>query len=249
MATNERDNYYHGGLGAENRRNWDRSTRDGDYGRDYENRFRSGKDRDREYRRHYRDLEDRYYDSTHRNGPDMSNIRQGYGISSFDDNDARFTDTGEAIAQRMQRDRDRLRRMGGYSGSAFGGSNYSAHGDFSGSSDYGAMSGSGGNVDDYTSMSGYGGDRSNVAHSAGRNASYYNRNNYSRDDYDDFTKRRGISNHSPDNQAGAYSGFGKYGTTGDDAYENRNSYQYERNSRIIDRGGYRNYDPNNRWNS
>ncbi|HEY4652494.1 MAG TPA: hypothetical protein VIG72_13815 [Pontibacter sp.] len=259
MERDERNRYYHGGAGDENRRDWDRNSRDGDFGRDYENRFRSSRDRDQDYRRHYHALEDEYDRSVQGNGPGMSTIRQGYGIASFEGRD-RFTDTGEDIAQRMRRDRERLQQqgygsgqMGGYSGSAFGGSNYSSHGDFGGASNYGSMSGGGGNVDEYVSMSGYGGDRGSISNNHDRGVPDYSNRQFGDQYGEGLGSGRGgtgrgnyssFSNYSPDNYSSS-KGNDKY--TGYRHQSNSGNYSSDYNNR--DRGGYENYDPNNRWNS
>jgi hypothetical protein len=257
MERYDRDKYYHSGLGSENRRDWDRSSRDGDFGRDYENRFRRDRDRDEEYRRRNHEMKDNYYRNTQGDdNDDLSTIRQGYGIAGFG-NEGRFTDTGEDIAARMRRDRERLHDQGygsgktsGYSGSAFGGSNYSAHGDFGGSSNYGSMSGGEGNVDDYVSMSGYGGGRNARSQRYDRDNSDYTRESY-RENYGDegfgsrmriadFERNTNVGRYSPDNQRSLYTSFS------DIRHKDRDNY---RNDRNIDRGGYDDYDPNNRWNS
>lgn len=256
MGTNERDRYYHGGAGAENRRNWDRSSRDGDYGRDYENRFRTDRDRNREYYSHHHDPEEKSYNVNDQRERNYNTGRQQHNFRDRGSDADRYANTVDNVEQRMRYDRARLQQQGygsgqmsGYSGSAFGGSNYSSHGDFGGSNAYGAMSGGGGNTDDYISMSGYGGDRGNISNNRDRGTPNYGNRNYTqRFDNGNYSSGRGnkltISHYSPDNQAGSYSGFGKFGTTGDERYENRNFYQYERNHHNPDRGGYSDYDPN-----
>ncbi|MBB6611706.1 hypothetical protein H7F15_11710 [Pontibacter sp. Tf4] len=250
MERDERNTYYHSGLGSENRRDWDRSSRDGDFGRDYENRFRNSRDRDADYRRHHHDLEEDYYQQTQRSGPDLSTIRQGYGITGFG-SEGRYTDTGEDIAERMRRDRERLQRegygsgrMGGYSGSAFGGSNYSAHGDFSGASDYGSMSGDRGNVDDYTSMSGYGGGYGSAQRSMDRRDTDYS----NRSGYNSYSNRgmesgmpRSVGRYSPDNYSESTGNHGSYGSRDYNPYSQGRNYSTDQS----DRGGYRDEDPNN----
>ncbi|WP_162425721.1 hypothetical protein [Pontibacter pudoricolor] len=223
MERYDRDKYYHGGLGTGNRKDWDRSSRDGDFGRDYENRFRTDRDRNEEYRRRNHEMNDNYYSNTHGEDDNLSTIRQGYGIAGFG-NEGRFTDTGEDIAQRMRRDRERLHDQGygsgrtsGYSGSAFGGSNYSAHGDFGGSSRYGSMSGGEGNVEDYVSMSGYGGGRGARSQHFDRENSDYTSESY-RENYGDkglesrmritdFERTTNVGRYSPDNQRSLYTSF------------------------------------------
>ncbi len=240
MNRNEKDKYYHSGLGSENRRNWDRSTRDGDYGRDYENRFRTDEDRQHEVRR-------RHFPES---GDLNSNDTRNYGVGSdyygrTNTNYRRGYNTPDYVA-RMEEDREKLRslspknqeqrNLGGYSGSAFGGSNYSSHGDFSGADEYGAMSGDQGNVDDYPSMSGYGGGR--PSQSAGsRNYNERYGNSGSGMDRDNRT-----GNYSSGNQRNT-----NYGST-ENRYSSRDRNKSDRDNRSADRGGYRNYDPNNRWN-
>jgi hypothetical protein len=265
MERYDRDNYYHSGLGSENRRNWDRSSRDGDFGRDYENRFRTDRDRNEEYRRRSHDMQDNYYRNVQGNNDDLSNIRQGYGISDFG-GENRFTDTGEDIAQRMRRDRERLQEQGygsgrtsGYSGAAFGGSNYSSDGGFGGSSDYGAMSGGGGNADDYVSLSGYGGGLGNVSVHSDRGVPNYSSRSRFGEQYDsDYrstgfgsnyggqhygTSDRGSSwnrdNYNSDSgvSSGNEPNYRSFGVSNTSVYDRRNS----------DRGGYSDFDPNNRY--
>lgn len=171
----DRDNsrYYHGGLqSGHDVYDFDRDTRDGDFGRQYQDRYRNGNNphsfrdrrdfdanRFRTYPRRDHDVEDVYGESTRRSRHELSTIRQGYGIPSMDRRD----EESERVHQ-MQRERRAQQeqgygsgRLSGYSGSRFGGANYSAHGDFGGSSHYGAMSGTGGNMEHTVSSSGYGG--------------------------------------------------------------------------------------------
>jgi hypothetical protein len=161
MNREYRNRYYHGGLGAEeNRREWDRATRDGDYGPDHELRFRKNVDSEQEdYRRHDSEMEHNYYRYAQGDHHRLDDIRQGYGYSSFE----RDHDRNDEVS-RMKRERANQPDlgygsgiMGGYSGSSFGGSNYSVHGSFGGSPDYGSMSGYGGNANNMLSSSGYGG--------------------------------------------------------------------------------------------
>ncbi|TPE46385.1 hypothetical protein [Pontibacter mangrovi] len=178
MRDEQEDKYYHGGLGAANfRRDFDRDTRDGDFGRDYQNRYRNGNNaqdfRDRRdfdthrfenYPSRDHDMEDNYYSHSRRRSHDLDDIRQGYGYSSFG------SSAGPEHHRREGMERERRAqqgygtgRMGGYSGSAFGGANYSAHGSFGGAPEYGAMSGGGGNARHDVSSSGYGGGHSNAS--------------------------------------------------------------------------------------
>lgn len=247
MKQTDRDDYY---FGTGKHRDWDRSSRDGDYGRDYENRFRTDRDRNDEYRNRDYTMERDYYKNMQNSTNDMSNIRQGYGVPSFSSDS--YQQTSDDIARRMQRDRDRLRKLSnsgnqdsGYSGSRFGGSNYSAHGDFGGSSEYSAMSGDRGNVDDYTSMSGYGGGYGSTQHSSGRGESNYS----NRSNYDRYSNRgsgsgmaRGVGRYSPDNYSESTGNQGSYGSREYNPYNQDRNYNMDRN----DRGGYRNHDPNDR---
>ncbi|WP_147383156.1 hypothetical protein [Pontibacter oryzae] len=174
---NKRDDeirYYHGGLGAEeNRRDFDRNTRDGDFGREYENRYRhrqhpqdyrNRRDFDahrfEDYDRHANELNANYNRNTHISEPYLSDIRQGYGIPEFrrlGSEPHNRLDDMERERRAQQQQAYNTGRPGGYSGAAYGGSNYSTHGDFGGAPGNGAMSGAGGNSENYTSSSGYGG--------------------------------------------------------------------------------------------
>ncbi|MBC5772678.1 hypothetical protein H8S95_01270 [Pontibacter sp. KCTC 32443] len=283
MERYERDNYYHSGLGSENRRDWDRSSRDGDFGRDYENRYRSTHDRDEEYRRRSYGT-DRNYSDNQSNRYTSDDLRRGYGVSRLGGYGSRYDDTD--YVARMERDREILQQQGygsgrtsGYSGSAFGGSNYSSHGGFGGSSGYNNMSGGGGNADDYVSMSGYGGGRGNISVHSDRGVP-----NYSRSRFGDQYGYEGISagmgtgstyggqnygggtGYGSGNQGGSWGrdtygsssgNYGGYGSMGGGGFESGTKYKtysadnYSSGSSgsYSDRGGYSNYDPNNRWNS
>ncbi|MBC5992330.1 hypothetical protein [Pontibacter cellulosilyticus] len=166
----KRDYHDHNyGRGRHNS-DWDNNYQSSHYSRDRhrdsEGRYEGGGSRhyrhddDQNYRHRDYDMERDYYSHVGNSHHDLDNIRQGYGIPSFgNSSDSRYSEIEE-----MKRERDSQRmqgygsgRLGGYSGSAFGGSNYSSHGDFGGSSEYGAMSGYGGNSDHDVSSSGYGG--------------------------------------------------------------------------------------------
>ncbi|ARS35601.1 hypothetical protein CA264_09200 [Pontibacter actiniarum] len=151
----------------------DTDRNDSRFMREYEARFRGqehprshsdrrGNDYGNEgsYRSRDYGMEDNYYENTRRDRRSLGDIRQGYGFSSFGD----ASDSYENDMHDMQRERNARYdqgygngRLSGYSGSAFGGANYSAHGGYGGAADYGAMSGARGNMEDYVSSSGYGG--------------------------------------------------------------------------------------------
>ncbi|AKD05173.1 hypothetical protein POKO110462_22240 [Pontibacter korlensis] len=254
--SNERDNrYYHEGLGADgNRRNFDRDTRDGDFGREHQDRYRHGNNphdfrnrrdfdanRFENYPRRDHDMEDNYYENTRRDSHSLSNIRQGYGFSSFDDS----SDPGNDM-ENMRRERGALQdqgygsgRLSGYSGSGFGGANYSSHGDFGGSPQYGSMSGDRGNINTYVSSSGYGGGHSNASmhpdqstHSDRGEPNYMGPNRNPREQEGFSGRSRGNSNSDRERGGGYGSGF----------YSPDNSGLRKGNR--TDRGGYINQDPN-----
>jgi len=144
MERDNRNRFYHGGLGDDNWRDGDRRARNGAYGRDDENRYRGGEnqrdfghrrdsdsERFRDYHRRDREMEQHYYQNTRGEHHSLGNIRQGYGFSSFED---AANQAGEL--DEMRREREALRQQGygsgrlrGYSGAGFGGANYSVHGD------------------------------------------------------------------------------------------------------------------------
>ncbi|MEJ8757270.1 hypothetical protein WG947_09705 [Pontibacter sp. H259] len=240
MERYERDNYYHSGLGSENRRDWDRSSRDGDFGRDYENRYRTTHDRDEQYRRHSYGT-DRHYGDDRRDRYSSDDISRGYGVSRLGGYGSRYNDTD--YVARMERDRELLQdrgygsgRTSGYSGAAFGGSNYSSHGNFGGSSDYNNMTGRGGNDEDYVSMSGYGGGRGNISVHSDRGVPNYSRSRFG-EQYG-YSGSGGGSSYGSQNYGGGIRGNSwnrdSYGSSG----------SYGSNS---DRGGYSDYDPNSKW--
>ncbi|GHA55143.1 hypothetical protein [Pontibacter akesuensis] len=198
MERNERNRYYQ--QNDENRmdRDYDRNAYrnnyygrgDNDYGRDQDNRrwiqesredFRergvlnNDNNRFQDYRSRDYDMERNYRDNTRGQQGRLGDIRQGYGISSFDQNSDRY---GSGM-NNMQRERNSQMhqgygsgRMSGYSGSRFGGSNYSSDGDFGGSSNYDSMSGTDGNMDRYVSTSGYGGGDNDNSGYGGRGSAY-----------------------------------------------------------------------------
>lgn len=183
--------YYHGGLGAaENKRDFDRNTSDGDFGREYENRYRNHehpqdyrnrRDYDAhrfdDYARHTNGYEANYRQNRYQPQPRLENTRHGYGIHGFE---GRMNDQyqrvrnmeRERMAKQQQQQQQASGSHRGYSGARFGGSNYSANGDFGGAPEYGAMSGAGGNAENYTSYSGYGGGYSGQP-SQGQNQTHY----------------------------------------------------------------------------
>lgn len=282
MERDDRNRYYQGGYSNENRSGDNRENR---YSRDLNQEFErehqsshqnivndsgnfyrdSAYERDHDnsrfqnYRSHDYDMERNYYENPRGNQDNLGDIRQGYGISSFGGTSDRYN-----TANDMQRERNAQfeqgygsGRMSGYSGSRFGGSNYSATGNFGGSSDYGSMSGSGGNIDDYVSSSGYGGGNSSV-HSD-RGIPNYSSRNFS-DDYSasPATHYGGGAGYTGGNSGvsfgnstygvstGNYGGYGSMGGSmqgsGNSGFgDNANFDHYAANA---DRGGYINRDPN-----
>ncbi|PRY09748.1 hypothetical protein CLV24_11887 [Pontibacter ummariensis] len=254
----------------------------GGYNRDHGSGFRGedegpynqnkGRSRSQSYRSRDYDMERDYYENTRRDRHELGDIRQAHGYMSFSDNNLSSSGGNEDLED-MQRER-RARyeqgygsgRLGGYSGSAFGGANYSAHGDFGGSPDYGSMSGSGGNADDYASPSNYSSGHGNTySHpdrgvpnfssrswgdqygdgglgQGSRRGDAYGNGRYGRDrDYENS----GNKNSSRGNYGSAYSSDRSY--VGDNN-RNSNSGYYNRNTRYSsnsDRGGYINHDMNN----
>jgi hypothetical protein len=239
---NERDNnsYYHTGLwSGRDVYDFDRDTRDGDFGREHQDRYRDGNNprdfRDRRdfdanrfqnYRSRDYDLEDTYNESTRGHRHELSDVRQGYGIPSFGNSSGRHEEVRD-----MQRERRAQQeqgygsgRMSGYSGSRFGGANYSAHGDFGGSDRYNAMSGGGGNMERTVSASGYGGGHSNASMHPDRSTH----------------SDRGEPNYLGGNRnLREQRAFG-----GNSNWDERRHRSDHHSSGRTDRGGYRNYDPN-----
>ncbi|MCJ8164276.1 hypothetical protein MKJ04_05430 [Pontibacter sp. E15-1] len=199
-------------------RNWQYDSRDhrqqdltGDFERHYQQRHhpRDGNDnfyrnaayerdadydRARSYRHQDEDVERNYHQNTRGERDALGDIRQGYGYSSFGgapDSGRMHNPAGEMQRERRAQQEQRLnsQRPGGYSGSGFGGANYSAHGSFGGSSDYGAMSGSGGNARHESSSSGYGGDQRNFSHDNNRAAYKGNQHDYT-DSFEEHYRRR-----------------------------------------------------------
>lgn len=186
MERYEQDNYYHGGVGEENRRYQSHGQNyHNDFGRGYDRRpdnyfngrsieerrqdmsqydnharLRSGNhDFDNEaysnFQRNNQQLRNAYDNQVRREHHQLDDIRQGYGVPEFGNK------SGSGYQQEQGYNSG---RMSGYSGAAFGGSNYSAHGGFGGAPEYGAMSGDRGNVTQYTSASGYGGGENRNAY-------------------------------------------------------------------------------------
>lgn len=231
----ERDNsnYYHGGLqSGRDVYDFNRDTRDGDYGKEHQDRYRHGHNpRDFRDRRDFDanrfqtypkldyDMEQNYYEHTQGRGHELTNVRQRYGFPGFENSH----DENDDRVRHMQRERRaqqeqeyRSGRMGGYSGSAFGGANYSTHGDFGGADRYNAMSGSGGNAEHLPSASGYGSGHSNNSMHPDRSTHtdrgepnyfhqdrnprerrYFEGNNRHQDEYGRRTDRGGYSDYDP----------------------------------------------------
>ncbi|WP_276496400.1 hypothetical protein [Pontibacter litorisediminis] len=246
----ERENnpYYHEGLWTgRDAYDFNRDTRDGDFGKEHQERYRHGNNpqdfrnrrdfdanRFQNYPSRDHDMEDNYYDNTRGRQRELGNIRQGYGFPSFGDS----ADSYKGDMRHMQRERRAQQeqgygsgRMSGYSGAAFGGSNYSAHGDFGGSSHYGSMSGGGGHMDDTVSSSGYGGGHSN-------NSMHPDRSTHSDRGEPNYTG----SNRNPLEQQGYRGNSNMHRERG--SYSSSYRDRYSRGSRRTDRGGYLNQDPN-----
>ncbi|MBF9254449.1 hypothetical protein I2I11_14185 [Pontibacter sp. 172403-2] len=204
MERDNRDLYFHGGLGEENRRNYGPADRDReDYGRAYDHRDRDhtfDSDRFRNYQRRDYDMENRYYENMRGNQDNLSDIRQRYGVSSYKGSGYGYDSDRNGNWQQQRRHSQQgygSGRMGGYSGSAFGGANYSAHGDFGGSPEYGNMSGGGGNLNDDASSSGYG-----SGYQEDDNAGNYNtyRGQSIHPNYSGSYDRGGYRNYDPNNR-------------------------------------------------
>ena len=283
MERNDRKHYYEGAYGNENQYPGNRSNRGyGDLNRQSERQHR-GRDSDSFYRdsayerdddnsrfRNYRsrddDMERNYYENTRGDRGMLGDVRQGYGISSFGGSSDRYN-----TANDMQRERNAqfeqgygTGRMSGYSGSRFGGSNYSATGDFGGSSDYGSMSGSGGNTDDYVSSSGYGGGYRDPGVHSDRGVPNYSTRSFG-DDYGAGTGSTysggnygGGTGYPGGNRGGSFGNntygpssgnYGGHGSRRDGLYGSGSSgspepYSDGRYAADADRGGYRRSDPN-----
>jgi len=240
------------------------NRRDDSGGRGHESGRNNDSDRFRNYRSRDYDMEQNYYGNTRGDRGTLGDVRQGYGISSFAGTSDRYN-----TASDRQRERNNqfeqgygTGRMSGYSGSAFGGSNYSANGDFGGSSGYGSMSGSGGNMDDYVSSSGYGGGGSSVhsdrgvpnysmrsfgdGYGAGTGSTYGGKNFGGGEGYASGNGGGSFGNniygsYSGNNGSYAASGSGTSGSGGSGFSGNTNHGRYAANA---DRGGYVNRDPN-----
>lgn len=216
----------------------------------------SDSDRSSDYRNRDYDMERNYYDNTRGNRGELGDIRQGYGMSGFTGTSDRYDNMSE-----MQRNRSAQNEqgygsgtIGGYSGSRYGGSNYSARGDFGGSSGYGSMSGGGGDMDDLSNSSGYGSSSSSYSdrgqpdytarnfedrYGAGTGSTYGesagNTRGYSGGD----TGRNSYGSSYSDNDD-------RYGTRSRDksGYSGRSILDEDRYSADSDRGGYVNRDRN-----
>ncbi|WP_299823200.1 hypothetical protein [uncultured Pontibacter sp.] len=142
-----------------------RQERNGiDYSNDFESRYQEEPNRwayepPHRYRNQDYEMERNYHNNEGSGQQSMRNMRQEYEIPQFNS-----ASHGHSPLHDMEREpRDQRKqgygsgRMSGYSGSAFGGANYSSHGGFGGADRYGAMSGYGGNAANYVSSSGYGG--------------------------------------------------------------------------------------------
>ncbi|GAB3527922.1 hypothetical protein GCM10027443_04990 [Pontibacter brevis] len=198
------------------------------------------RDSSRDYRNRDYDMERNYYSNTRGDRGTLGNVRQGYGISGFSGTSDRYDRIND-----MQRNRSAQNdqgygsgTIGGYSGSRYGGSNYSAHGDFGGSSNYGSMSGSGGDMDNLSNSSGYG----SSSYSDRGQPDYSTRNfedRYGAGTGSTYGESAGnIRGNSSDNY-----GYGSrsQGTSG---YSGRSILDEERYSSNSDRGGYVNRDRN-----
>ncbi|GAB3199400.1 hypothetical protein ABID22_002326 [Pontibacter aydingkolensis] len=164
---------------SNDRNSWHATERRRYYDNPANSNYHSGyqPDGDRDYRQQDYDMERNYYRNVGNKPHDLDNIRQGYGMSSFGNAHNEYNEL-----ENMERERNQLQRqgygagrMGGYSGSAFGGANYSSHGDFGGSEAYGSMSGHGGNADRFVSSSGYGGGYGDSTVRASSDTPHYRR--------------------------------------------------------------------------
>lgn len=247
---NDSDNFY---RDSAYEHDYDNSRFRSDSRRDYNAGRRSDRDDFRNYRSRDYDMERNYYDNTRGDRGMLGDVRQGYGISGFGGTSDRYDTASE-----MQREQNAqfeqgygTGRMSGYSGAAFGGANYSAKGDFGGSSHYGSMSGSGGNMDDYASSSGYGGGYGSSGVHSDRGVPNYSPRHFG-DDYaigasSTYGGRNygGGTGYPSGNRGGAIgnntygSSSGNYGGSGSPDVSN-----YGRYAANADRGGYTNHDPN-----
>ncbi|WP_162053157.1 hypothetical protein [Pontibacter pamirensis] len=216
----------------------------------------SGSDRTSDYRNRDYDMERNYYENTRGNRGELGDIRQGYGMSGFTGTSDRYDTMND-----MERNRSAQNELGygsgtigGYSGSRYGGSNYSAHGDFGGSSNYGSMSGSGGDMDDLSNSSGYG--SSSTSYSDRGQPDYTARNFENRygagagSTYGESagnTRGYGSGNTERNSYGTSYSGNAEgYGSGSSDntGYSGRTILDEDRYSANSDRGGYVNSDRN-----
>lgn len=272
METNNENRYYHGSFGSGNRHESDKRNQlnDGDYGKEYEARYKGHDGRNRLDYDSYNRGEDRSFYGKSMLKPGESRSRRGYGVednvrggSGYDadrnGNDRKISDRNEGGYGSG--------RTGGYSGAAFGGSNYSSHGSFGGDSSYGSMSGGGGNMGPFASKSGYGNPNVNsdrgvpnyginreTTDSASNNT--YRGQNYGSANSVEKGGNTWEANNYNSASGGNQNGYGSMGSntaSGNNTYKgygsnnNRSGSGYTQ--RKSDRGGYTDYDPNNRWNS
>jgi hypothetical protein len=252
MNRNERDHYYQGfnrydrqegDFTPQFKREYQRHHQDedrSDFGR---NRYASDRDNFQSYRSRDYDMERNYNDNTRGRQGDLGNIRQGYGISDFGGTSDRYNTVGD-----MQRERNAQQqqgygsgRMSGYSGSRFGGSNYSTHGEFGGSERYGSMSGGGGNIDDYVSSSGYGSGYGESSTHSDRGVPNYSMRSFN-SDYGAGTN--GSSTYGGKNYGGGNNGGSMGSGTYGGGTGSSDSSTFGRYASDADRGGYTNFDPN-----
>jgi hypothetical protein len=212
MRSDFANKYYHGGVVSENIHQNDRRNqlRDGDFGREYENRYKGHDGRNRlDYNTYQnRNNMDPYKSSYLSPGEFRSkrgygveeSMRGGYGYDADrNGNDRNLTERNEGGYG--------SKRTGGYSGSGFGGSNYSAHGSYGGGNQYGSMSGGGGNMGLYSSKSGYGNpgistDRSQPRTRSryGDTSDYFGNSNLNKDNPNYAPDRGGYTNYDPNNR-------------------------------------------------
>ncbi|WP_347156770.1 hypothetical protein [Pontibacter chitinilyticus] len=241
MRRDNQDLYFHGGLGAENRRyQGPGNAGQEDFGRAYDHRdldHGSASDHFRNASRRDYDMENSYYENLRAEQPHKYGNRQRY-----DNNGSGYGYDSDRNGNRQERHQQHRQqgydagKYGGYSGAAFGGANYSAHGSFGGSPEYGAMSGGGGNENNGASSSGYGNqsernDRGEPSYRSGR---YHNSSRNA--GYESNSRNDAQERYRNDNSNYNYVRNDKYGV-----------HRYGTNSGAYDRGGYHNYDPNNRW--
>lgn len=255
--------YHHGSLGSENRHTEEKRNdlRDGDFGREYENRYRSNDGRNRMSYDAYKS-QNNWTKNSIPSWEDRG-ARRGFGIDDSAGSGYGY-DSDRNGNDRTPGNRDQggygTGRMGGYSGSGFGGSNYSSHGSFSGNSEYGSMSGGGGNMSWGASSSGYGNRNNNSDRGVPNyDMSRLNRDSGQSDSYGATDYRSGNRSNnwnersygSPTENISGNS-MGLHTSSGINSYKgygSNNSRNGSGNSeRSYDRGGYIDYEPNNRWN-